>query len=220
MKIVIQCASGKDPEAGWLVDRGGKRVQFVADPTRAPAGDQWSYARPDDIFEGKQTWRQFLANYNQNGGENLLGLSPAYKLYANAAYRELVEKFQIENIFILSAGWGLIGAEFLTPKYNITFSQTAKGADAYKRRGKKDTYADFCLLPEECSDDLVFLGGKDYLPLFCDLTKSYKGDRHVFYNSEVTPRADGCRPIRFQTTTRTNWHYECAGALVAGKVTL
>jgi hypothetical protein len=38
----------------------------------------------------------------------------------------LVEKFGIEKVFILSAGWGLIRADFLTPNYDITFSGSAE----------------------------------------------------------------------------------------------
>ena len=56
----------------------------------------------------------------------------------------------------------------------------------------------------------VFFGGKDYLPLFCDLTKDVKAKRTVFYNSGYAPAAQGCALVRFVTTTRTNWHYECA----------
>ena len=61
----------------------------------------------------------------------------------------------------------MIAADFLTPDYDITFSGSA---DAYVRRGKKDRYKDFCMLPADTVDDIVFFGGKDYLPLFAKLT--------------------------------------------------
>ena len=54
----------------------------------------------------------------------------------------------------------MIAADFLTPDYDITFSGSA---DAYVRRGKKDRYKDFCMLPADTVDDIVFFGGKDYL---------------------------------------------------------
>ena len=59
------------------------------------------------------------------------------------------------NTYILSAGWGLINSEFLTPYYDITFSAAA---DNYKRRRKADTYRDFCMLPEDVDELIVFFG--------------------------------------------------------------
>jgi hypothetical protein len=56
---------------------------------------------------------------------------------------------------------------------------------------------------------LFFFGGKDYVPLFCALTNAAKGVRKVFYNSAQEPKAPGCMLERFDTPTKTNWHYEC-----------
>jgi len=42
----------------------------------------------------------------------------------------------------------------------------------------------------------------------------------VFYNAAMAPPAAGCRLRRFATTTRTNWHYECAQALIDGAITI
>jgi hypothetical protein len=68
-------------------------------------------------------------------------------------------------------------------------------------------------------EEIVFLGGKDYLPLFCRLTASLPVKKTVFFNSVDRPELpDGFSPLRFRTTTRTNWHYECARALIAGKI--
>jgi len=64
----------------------------------------------------------------------------------------------------------------------------------------------------------VFFGGKEYVPLFATLTASAKDDRIVFYNSMVPPTAFGCSLKRFRTSTRTNWHYECTRAFIAGDV--
>ena len=52
---------------------------------------------------------------------------------------QLVEIFGIDNVYILSAGWGLIRASFLTPNYDITFSAPA---GAYNLRRKYDQYCD------------------------------------------------------------------------------
>ncbi len=204
MKIVIQCASKKTTDAEHLVDDDGARVLFVADPRSAPPCRGKRYARPDDIATDGKSWREFLCNNSKN---NPLGLSLAYKLYHNGTYQMLVERYGLHNVFILSAGWGLIAADFPTPNYDITFRASA---EPYKRRRKRDRYNDLCMLPADADDDLVFFGGKDYQPLFHHLTKNYRGKRVVFYNSAATPKMPGCALHKYPTTTRTNWHYGCA----------
>ncbi len=70
-------------------------------------------------------------------------------------------------------------------------------------------------------DDVVFLGGKDYIPLFCRLSADNRGAKTVFFKAAQTPPLPtGFRALRFQTRTRTNWHYDCARALVAGDIEL
>ena len=91
-------------------------------------------------------------------------------------------------------------------------------ADRYKRRGKNDVYSDERALPASSEEPVFFFGGKDYVPLFCKLTSEVRVKRTVFYNSKVEPVAPGCSIGRFVTTTRTNWHYECAAAFVDGKI--
>ena len=138
---------------------------------------------------------------------------PAYKLYENKCYEALVNRFWMDKVYILSAGWGLIRSDFLTPYYDITFSQSA---ESYKRRRKTEHYDDFRMIPDEVPDEILFLGGKDYLPLFVQLTDKAKGKRTAFFNSVTVPHFDGCIFKRFETLTRTNWHYECASALIDG----
>ena len=111
----------------------------------------------------------------------------------------------------------MITANFLTPAYDITFSPSA---DKYKRRRRKDIYDDFHMLPADTTEPIVFFGGKDYVPLFCSVTESAKDQRFLFYNSVTEPDAPGCTLKRFNTTTRTNWHYECANAFIDGKITI
>lgn len=217
MNVVIQCAAGKRVDAGHMRTASGKAVLFVADPMDAPQSESLEYARPDDVAHGSSTWRDLLVEYNKAPGSNPLKLLPAFELYENPAYRKLAAKFGIGNLFILSAGWGLLPASFLTPAYDITFSQSA---DAYKRRRKKDVYRDLSLIPIGSPQPTAFLGGKDYLPLFTRLTHGAKGQRIVFYNSMNQPDAPGCELRRFATTTRTNWHYECAKALVEDRLQL
>jgi hypothetical protein len=209
VRIVIQCAARKDPAATSLVSADGRPVLFVAKPHAAPAGSHQYYARPDDPARDGQTWRQRLVAYNA-AGQNPLGLLPAYQLYAHAAYDALAKGIGLGNLFILSAGWGLIPATFLTPRYDITFSASA---DKWKRRRKNDKYEDLCLIPDD--EPIVFVGGKDYLPLFCRLTEPLRGRKIVFFNSSEQPDTPhGFETIRYRTSIRTNWHYECARDLV------
>ena len=53
-----------------------------------------------------------------------------------------------------------------------------------------------------------------------DANFSAKGRRVAFYNSMNRPEAPGCTLQRYVTTTRTNWHYECAQALMDGRLGL
>jgi hypothetical protein len=219
--VVIQCAAKKNPSAGYLQRASGKKVLFVADPENSPTSLAHDYARPDDLVgeatNSQLTWRQHLLDYNAKPGENPLQLMPAWQLYGNQTYRALQARFGLDKLYILSAGWGLLAADFLTPVYDITFSASA---ERYKRRRKKDLYTDLCMLPAETDEPIVFLGGKDYVNLFCELTQEAKSPRHIFYNSASPPDASGCELKRFQTTTRTNWHYECAKALIENKVSI
>lgn len=210
MIVVIQCAASKRLNARYWQDSNGKKVMFVADPAGAPARAGVTYARPDDADSDGISWRRKLIDYNKNPGNNLLGLLPAWELYENNSYELLHNRFGVKKLYILSAGWGLIAADFLTPMYDITFSSSA---EKYKRRTKRDVYDDLRMLPKATEEPVTFVGGKDYVELFCRLTAAVKGERTVFYNSARPPAAIGCALKRFDTSTRTNWHYECARAL-------
>jgi len=215
MIVVIQCAARKRPDAGFLRDGNGTRVLFVADPDKAPPTVECRYARPDDLSENGVSWRETLLQYNQTPAKNPLNLCPAYRLYENEIYRRLVDQLGIRKTYVLSAGWGLINASFLTPNYDITFSPSA---EPYKRRKKASTYHDLRMLPDDIDERIIFFGGKDYVPLFCTLTRSVRSAKTIFYNSESRPEAPGYSLERFLTTTRTNWQYECANAFLDGKI--
>jgi hypothetical protein len=108
----------------------------------------------------------------------------------------------VEKVFLLSAGWGLIRSDFLTPDYDITFSTSA---EPFKRRWKSDPYDDLNVLETRGSESVAFFGGKDDLPLFCELTQGCTGRRTAAFNSRSRPEAHGVELVRYQTRTRTNW---------------
>jgi hypothetical protein len=215
MIVVIQCAASKQPDARRFVRLDGRKVSFVAVPDSARLDDAIVYARPDDASDRGATWRDVLLEYNRKP-DNPLGLLRAWELYDNPVYGRLVARFGVGNVYILSAGWGLISGSFLTPDYDITFSQNA---DEHKRRRKSDRYKDFQMMPEDTREPIVLFGGKDYLPLFAALTSSISARKTVFYNSAQMPPMPGCVLKPFQTRTRTNWHYECANAFLDETVT-
>lgn len=204
MKVVIQCAAGKQANAGYLYDNLNNRINFVSKPNYVPdnlSGDL-IFKRPDDSSPWGITWREVLIKYN-NSSSNPLNLLKAYELYKNPIYKKLYEIVG-NDLYILSAGWGLIPAKFFTPYYDITFSVQA---EKYKKRDK-GFFNDFNML-EFSNDDLYFFGGKEYLKLFQNLTKDYQGKRIVYYNSKDVPESRGCHLIKYETRTKTNWHYDC-----------
>ena len=221
MKIVIQCAGRKNkaqPGSGFLTS-DKRAIKFVAHPELAPFSKQYVFASPDDLSDDGRTWRARLLDYNEGATANPLRLLPAYQLYADKAYADLVQKFGCEQVFILSAGWGLIPASFFTPDYDITFSQ-GKNVAAHCRRKKADNWADTCLLPDD-GESIIFLGGQDYLPLFCHMTAGFKGLKKVFFNAKADLHLKaGFFSERAQTNQRTNWHYAWSQMLIDGRVGL
>ncbi len=213
MKVVISCAGSKAEDARYMKTKteDGRCVQFVGNPAKVVSREPgFCYARPDDKARDGKTWREKLVAYNKSyKDENPFRLLKAYKLYTprcpySNVYTQLVEIFGIDNVYILSAGWGLIQASFLTPKYDITFS-----GSGYKRRGTCDQYCDFNHLESTIDEDLLFLGGQKYLDLFTNLTQNYNGRRIVYYNSQEKPNYDDVKSVHYETKDKYRWVYEC-----------
>lgn len=209
-KYVIQCAASKNAKAGCLKSSDGKFVKFVAQPDLI-SNENVIYARPDDMANGTETWRDKLNTINSSG-HNPDSLLPAYKLYSHPSYKQLVEKFGVKNVYILSAGWGLVKSDFLLPDYNITFSNVAP---RFAKRVKKDFYNDYTQIDCNEGDVIVFVGGKDYQELFIRLTNKCICKKIIFYNSTQKPKLKDVEFIKYETRTRTNWHYEPAKDLIA-----
>ena len=215
MIVVIQCAKKKRSDAGHLRRQDGMKVKFVADSTNASAEPGCVFAHPDDVSDTGATWRQVLAEYNANPANNPFGLLRAFELYKNAAYCGLVKELGASKVFILSAGWGLIGASYLTPNYDITFNKKAKQKAPWTFRKQDDHFEDLRQLSNDTSEPVVFFGGRDYVPLFCKLTDGIGSKRTIFYRTgkltekaSQPPDAPGCALKAFPTNTSTNWHYE------------
>jgi hypothetical protein len=128
MDIVIQCAATKDPNAGRLRTSNGRDVHFVAAPELCSSTASALYARPDEISDlPPLTWRNRLEKYvDDERDANPFSLREAYRLYRHPAYSSLVSSFGLQQVFILSAGWGLVRADCLLPAYDVTFNRRAK----------------------------------------------------------------------------------------------
>lgn len=205
MKIIIQCAGSKNAGGYWQT-KEGRLVLFVANPQKA------DHAFPDDPHF---SWRKLLVDYNKCPDKNPFNLYHAHELYRHNIYNKLVSKLGVDNVYILSAGWGLIKSDFLIPQYDITFSNNAK---PYQKRRKMDTFKDFCMLPENTKETIIFLGGKNYVPLFCSLTVDIKGKKVVFYRSSTPPDAPGCCLKYYATAQKTTWYYRCAREIIEGSL--
>ncbi len=134
--VVIQCAASK--EGGYLRGPDGVQVGFVAQPERAMPKPGWLFAHPDDHSSSGECWRDVLSAYNDRwlqNGHDPDHLRPAWQLYTNRAFSSLVQAFGQENVYVLSAGWGLVRAAYLLPNYDITFSSQA---DAVRVRRPAD----------------------------------------------------------------------------------
>ena len=214
--VVVPCAGSKSPGAGRMQMPDGRPMFFVARPHAAPPNPALVYRRPDDLSDDGRTFRETLDDYNRRRRqENPWRLLPAWKLYRNATYRRLANRLGTANLFILSAGWGLIGADYLTPDYDITFSTSA---ERYKRRLPRERYADFRQLADDDHDRVIFAGAKDYVPLFLSLTDDLDVDRVVYYNSAGEADHPNARFVRFETDVRTNWQYVWARSLLDGDI--
>ncbi len=220
MIAVIQCAARKKPDASYFRRQDGMRVLFVADPALAPESPRTVYARPDDRSSDGPSWREVLLRYNDDPTHNPLGLYRAADLYQNAAYGHLAARFGIDKMYVLSAGWGLIGASFLTPQYDITFTQAVKKTAPWKFRRRNDRYDDLCQLPSDTDEPIVFFGCKEYLPLFYRLTQAVRAPKTVFHKSAVPPSFPGIIAIPYYTNLSTNWHYACVKDFLTGSIGL
>jgi len=216
MKVVIQCSATKDEAAGSFT-LNGRRVEFVAHPEfHTKAGPEALFKPDDTIPSTSTTWREHLLAYNRRS-ENPDRLLRAADLYSPEIYRSLLHYVGTANLFILSAGWGLINADFLVPDYDITFSSKAK---SWKRRTKRDKFFDFAQLTQSdlsVGEHIYFFGGKDYLPLYYSLTRTLVARKVIYFASARIPKDQDFEYIPYGTAG-TNWHYRCAKDFIEGRI--
>ena len=99
MIIVISCSGSKNGEN--LIYKNNEII-FVSSPN----GEDKNHFNPENqIPNENRTWREYVNSQENND------ILEAYKLYKNKIYSKLYEKYK-SNLFILSAGWGIINSEF------------------------------------------------------------------------------------------------------------
>jgi hypothetical protein len=231
MKICIQCAASKCPD-GYLIDSIGKKLQFVASPEKAPTDEPDTlFVKPATLCEGKGTsWQEIVKRYNDKGG-NPYKLYQAADLYRpsnksfRGVYRDLADAFGGDNVFVVSAGWGIIRSDYLTPNYDITFSQQALKKYPWKWRSHEDVAAfsqdrnhlDLARLSP--NEEIHCFCGLDYLNMLYALTERLPGTKIVHYKSAHLDRTNERRPgfhyrkYKGPEKNRT-WHYQAAKDLI------
>ena len=113
----------------------------------------------------------------------------------------------------MSAGWGLVKSEFKLPKYDISFSTKGNKKSIRKINiNKPPIYNDFNQLEVSCVDDIVYVGGKDYLDLFYKLTQNLPNRKIIYYNTQTQPKANNgnYKYIKYDINYTTNWYYQLA----------
>jgi len=229
MKVVIQCAGQKKRCAGRFKSPSGEEVQFVARPLLCgpPCASSVRYCWVgEQISPGSLTWRKALVNYNDEynrTGENPYGLSKAAELYRPSVYRQLVKALGWEAVFILSAGWGLIRSDFLTPDYNITFSRQKKIPLWARREKRLDPLEDLNQLDAAATspdEPIHFFGGRDYLPLLHSLTRRNLAAKIIVHYKGNQPSHEGFINYEpFSCERNQNWHYEAVKAFLRSRET-
>ena len=217
MKIIISCCNKKNGES-FL--HNGTAINFVSRVDGLDSENEL-YVHPDDLIPNEEnTWRDLVSQ--QEIRNDLL---PAYQLYKHLIYDSLFQHYG-DDLFIYSAGWGIVRADFKLPKYNITFSNE-RNIPTYAIRNHNDVFNDFNQLEAiDENETIVFIGGKDYVLPFCQLTNHLPNNKIIIYkninvvNNNPYLNNNNYHFVRCQTNRRTNWHYECANKLINNEIEL
>lgn len=188
VRVVIQCAKRKHPQAGHLLDSEGRPVRIgpehLATPMITWAAQQIEARQQDPrLFEARRLYRQPI--YHEAG----------------------VRSGDPASVYVLSALWGIVRSDFRIPAYDATFSSLAPPearilADAPMGRP-------FQHLAADDPRPILLFAVPAYLPLFFRLTATLPALRGVVLrNGEGGPLPRGVLAIPYQTTARTNWHLD------------
>ena len=213
-QILIQCAGDKSSDAGTFKYHG-KIVNFVAQPQVCQETSCSVYVNPNQIIDQNKniTWFDKLKEYNKEyveTGDNPYNLFKAVELYRNAIFNHIKQRIGSENIYILSAGWGIVKGSYLLPDYNITFS----GAHNNKEwRDINLEWQDMNHLDDPPSNinDLHIFCTANYHPLLKRLLGGkIRKDAKITIHTNLYMDVDNYKYEEFFPTGNTNWQYACA----------
>jgi len=222
--IIFPCSKGKK-EKYW--ENKGQKVEFVANPNpdNCAKSQGFLHCHPDDInTDTGKTWRQELQDYNeycQRTNKNPFGLYKACELYEpkrnKQIYNQLYQNFK-SRLFILSAGWGLVRADYLLPHYDITLKENVAICN---RRTKQRKFDDFNHLAQNIQQDDIVLFPilNDYIDLFHELTKRLTQKKFVFAQDKP-PEIDAWQTEAYifkkYDRKHTSWQYKWAEDAING----
>ena len=229
MKAVIQCAGRKEKTAETFALNGVPQT-FVAKPSDKNQVCPW-----DEIPTLTcKTWIDCAHAFrNQNGrdtfehaGVSISGsgrLTECGRLYLPVAYSALISRLGKENVYILSAGWGLVRADAVIPTYNITFSEAPKvpmnARVTPEGRSKSPSISDD--MPGD--DEIHFFMTPNYLEYWFQSLSGVGGDhrRFVFHwkkGARNLPAGihEGNAIWHELGGMKTNWHYAAVNQFLNG----
>lgn len=208
-KVVMMCSKSKQNDSALIFNNN--TITF-----KANTNEVINQFKPDDDIPGNinYSWRNYVSN-----NQNQINLPyRAYELYTENVYNELFMTFG-NRLYIESAGWGIVNAEFRLPNYDITFSDnTNEETIRHYQTGNYDDYNQLIVSP---NDDIVFIGTEKYIPLFFYLTNQLPNRKIIYWKKHNTPIN---YPIpnysfiyrRYISNNRRKWFYELANEIANG----
>lgn len=217
MKIIISCCDRKN---GTAFIHNGEIINFISHVNQVSPNNEMYY-HPDDLIPNETiSWRELVAQ--QEPGSNL---QSSHELYRPPIYSSLFQNFG-NDMYIYSAGWGIIRADFKLPKYNVTFSNN-NNIPNYAKRNRNDKFNDFNhLVDVNINEDIIFMAGNDYVIPFCELTHLLPNKKIIIYknlavlNNNPYLNTNNFQFVHYETNRRTNWHYEFARKLINNEIVI
>jgi hypothetical protein len=217
MKVIISCCDRKN---GNQFTHNKKSINFISKVNEVDSNNAL-YVHPDDLIPNENiTWRELIAL--QEIRDDLL---PTYDLYRPEIYKSLYQHLG-DDLFIFSAGWGIVRADYKLPKYNVTFSK-GNNIPIYNIRNQNNIFNDFNHLENiDINELVVFIAGKEYVQPFCQLTNHLPNKKIIIYknnavlNNNPYLKSHNFKFVHYQTNRRTNWHYEFAERLINNEIEL
>lgn len=210
MIAIIQC-SGSKYCTGHFTTASNNPVSFC---NTNPFHPQRTCYYPWDISDmPPHTWIDRVHTYNGAGG-NSHAFLPAISLYKPKIYRDLeawIKKSSANReVYILSAGWGLVRSSFLLPCYDLTF---AKGSARIKGEGHFPRL--LCHIKNNPQDVHVFITPNYYALFGYFAKKACISDCTLYFRpskSNESPKISEFKGeyCSFSTSRRTNWHESAA----------